>query len=127
MNNGDYVIIKNETNPIIYIIEEIENNEVTLKGFTHRLKTRKMIDDIELASEQLIKKEINNSKTYQKRLVRTKQRTKRFPIFGRILHIDGDEEYLQSCIDLYKEIGIPAEGIYIKENEVKDKIEQLEF
>ena len=125
MNNGDYVIIKNETNPIIYIIEEIENNEVTLKGFTHRLKTRKMIDDIELASEQLIKKEINNSKTYQKRLVRTKQRTKRFPIFGRILHIDGDEEYLQSCIDLYKEIGIPAEGIYIKENEVKDKIEQL--
>lgn len=46
-------------------------------------------------------------------------------IYGTILHIDGDKEYLNSCMDLYKEMNIFANGIYLKENEIKDKIEDL--
>lgn len=46
-------------------------------------------------------------------------------IYGTILHIDGDKEYLNSCMDLYKEMNIFANGIYLKESEIKDKIEEL--
>ena len=53
------------------------------------------------------------------------RRTSIKPLFGRILHIDGDIEYLNSCLNLYKEVGIYAEGIYIKEENIKDKIDEI--
>ena len=41
---------------------------------------------------------------------------------GTILHIDGDKEYLKSCMSFYKKVNVFAWGIYIKEKEVKQKI-----
>lgn len=125
MNINDYVIIKDEINPIIYIIEDINNNKATLRGFTHRLKRYEILDNLLLATNEQIKQEENKSNKYKKVLLKDKSRIKHKPLFGRILHIDGDKEYLYSCLSLYKEIGIPADGIYIKEEEVKKRIEEL--
>lgn len=124
MNIGDYVIIKNDPFPIIYIIIDIQDDNVSLKGYTHRIYIKKKIDEIIAAPNNIIEKEEQTNNKYKKTLIKTKVRVKK-PIFGRILHIDGDKEYLESCMNLYKEIGIPAEGIYINEKEIPDKIEKL--
>ena len=104
----DYVLIKNE--PMIYIIETICDDTATLKALTYRYKTITKISNLILAS--LLK---NSNLTRSNNKI----------IYGTILHIDGDEEYLQSCLELYEEMNIFANGIFLKEENVKDQIEKL--
>ena len=63
-------------------------------------------------------------KVYDKIIQNNSNRHKR-AIFGRVLHIDGDKEYLDSCLSLYKELGIFSEGIYLSEKEVYKEIEKI--
>jgi spore coat assembly protein len=45
---------------------------------------------------------------------------------GKVLHIDGDEEYLEACLKGYKSLGVEAVGKYIPEKEQAiNIIEQL--
>ena len=37
MKVSDLVILKKDVDPIIYIIEEINDEDVLLKGYTHRI------------------------------------------------------------------------------------------
>lgn len=125
MNVFDYVIIKNDIFKVIYIIEEINEDKALIKGFTKRIRRYVDVDNLELASAELINKEKIKSTEYISKMKKMKTRLSHKPLFGRILHIDGDLEYLESCKNFYEEIGIPAECIYIKEKEVKNKIEEL--
>lgn len=40
-----------------------------------------------------------------------------FDVPGRVLHLDGAEEYLDLCMSLYNQLGIKAEGIHIPEKD----------
>ena len=76
--------------------------------------------------KQLVEKAIKKVNEIIDRFkISSKSRDKHQMIYGTILHIDGDKEYLNSCMDLYKEMNIFANGIYLKESEIKDKIEEL--
>lgn len=44
---------------------------------------------------------------------------------GRILHIDGDPDYLQVCLKTYKGLLIDAVGVAIAENEQSDRVLEL--
>ena len=48
-----------------------------------------------------------------------------FYIPGRILHIDGDDDYLDRCMNFYKSMGIQANGITIREDLIASKIRSL--
>ncbi|MFD0829575.1 sporulation peptidase YabG [Neobacillus sp. M.A.Huq-85] len=48
-----------------------------------------------------------------------------FQIPGKVLHLDGDPNYLKKCMDLYDKIGIPVTGIHCNEKEMPEKIGQL--
>lgn len=45
-----------------------------------------------------------------------------FELPGRVLHIDGDPNYLQKCLELYEKLGVPVYGQYIKESEMPGEI-----
>ena len=107
---NDYVLIKNDDK--IYQIEAIEKNIAYLKGLTYRFQTTSLISELTVAPTHLVEKAIKKVNEIIDR-------------FKTILHIDGDKEYLNSCMDLYKEMNIFANGIYLKESEIKDKIEEL--
>jgi spore coat assembly protein len=49
-------------------------------------------------------------------------RNEYFYIPGRILHIDGDEEYLKRCLKFYKEGNVNAYGIHVKEDEIPSEV-----
>ena len=123
-NIGDLVIIISDSNQFIYKIKEI-SDKVCLVGNSYRVIKYVDIGDIRHASSE----EINNEKkdiqkVYDKIIQNNSNRHKK-AIFGRVLHIDGDKEYLESCLGLYKEIGIYSEGIYMSEKEVYKQIEKI--
>jgi spore coat assembly protein len=45
-----------------------------------------------------------------------------FQIPGKVLHVDGDSNYLKKCMTLYEKIGIPVFGIHCNEKEMPNKI-----
>lgn len=51
--------------------------------------------------------------------------TEFFQIPGRVLHIDGDPNYLKKCLALYEKIGVPVYGVHCHEKEMPDRIDEL--
>ncbi len=48
-----------------------------------------------------------------------------FQIPGRVLHMDGDPNYLKKCLSAYETIGLPVYGIHCHETEMPDKVSNL--
>lgn len=48
-----------------------------------------------------------------------------FQMPGRVLHIDGDPNYLKKCLALYERVGVPVYGIHCNEKEMPNKINEL--
>ncbi|MBE3572698.1 MAG: sporulation peptidase YabG [Moorella humiferrea] len=48
-----------------------------------------------------------------------------FEVPGRVLHIDGDEEYLDKCLHAYAQLKIPARGVCLPEESQANKVEAL--
>lgn len=124
---GNMVILVNDKDqllPPIFIIYKIDNEMYYIKGCYYRTYLKVNKEEIILADNEKIKNVYNRNETIKNNFIKqSKVRHQGKALFGRILHIDGDEEYLKSCLDLYKELQIPAEGIYIKEANLKEEIE----
>ena len=52
----------------------------------------------------------------------SRDRNEYFYLPGKVLHIDGDRDYLERCLKFYKESNILAYGIYSKESELPKNI-----
>jgi spore coat assemly protein len=48
-----------------------------------------------------------------------------FQLPGRVLHLDGDPNYLKKCLTLYERVGVPVYGIHCNEKEMPNKISEL--
>jgi len=48
-----------------------------------------------------------------------------FEVPGRVLHIDGDEDYLDKCLHAYEQLKIPAQGVYIPEEQQSARVKDL--
>lgn len=48
-----------------------------------------------------------------------------FDVPGRVLHVDGDGEYLDLCMTTYRQLQIPADGYHIPEKQQAEKIYDL--
>ena len=57
MKVSDLVILKKDVDPIIYIIEEINDEDVLLKGYTHRIVRKTKLDKVTEAPLTLVEKE----------------------------------------------------------------------
>ena len=118
---GDLVTRISHKHDIVFKIVGIKNNVVFLKGVDLRLYADCDMTDLVSTNHTVADKEIIDENIRNIHL----DRNQYFYLPGRILHIDGDEEYLNSCMDLYKDMNLFANGICIKEDEIKYKIEKL--
>lgn len=115
---GDIVSRKSYHNDILFKIIDITENTAILKGIELRLYADSDIED--LVKEE---KEPNIAKTdrdiIQENLKSINlDRAEYFYLPGKILHIDGDEDYLERCINFYKDLNVKAYGITLKESEI---------
>ena len=44
---------------------------------------------------------------------------------GKVLHLDGDGDYLKHCLKYYQELGVPAVGYYVPEEAQPSKVAAL--
>ncbi len=121
---NDLVIVLNDPNKIVYKITKITNDSVELVGYRNRTKLKIGIDSLQKAPNELINACHMVDIKYKNAFKKYRNKTKKF-LFGRILHIDGDQDYLESCLELYEEAGLKVTGIYMDEKELPNYIELI--
>lgn len=118
---GDIVTRKSYNNDIVFKILNISNSIVFLKGVDLRLYADSNVDDLVLSEitcdDDEIIEENNNYFSLD--------RDNYFYIPGKILHVDGDSEYLDRCMKFYKRLGINANGVAIDEKNIYVNIKKL--
>lgn len=123
----DIVIYLKEKESRLYTIKKIYNDRCVICGLTHRIIRDVNINEINKASKELIKNADEGFKKYRNKLINTLERSKNNFILGKILHIDGDEKYLNKCLELYNQLGVYAYGVQIDEVDIYKKIEHFLF
>lgn len=121
---GDIVSRKSYNNDIYFKIIDISDNIAILKGVELRLYADSELDDLVKSSTKLntVKsdREIINENIKSLDL----DRSEYFYLPGKILHIDGDEDYLERCIKFYRNLNVKAYGLKLNEEEMADYIDQ---
>lgn len=125
---GDYVTRNSYNNDIIFIIEDISDKEAILKGFELRLVATSPLSDLVLCSEEERKddflEKINENIEFN-RLERGVEQDDFFYLPPKILHLDGDSDYLDKCLKFYKKNRIMAYGKTIREEDFDKNVFKL--
>ncbi|MCX7571968.1 sporulation peptidase YabG [Tumebacillus sp. DT12] len=134
---GDLVTRKSYGKDICFHIVEVEPDKsvATLKGIEVRLMADAPLSDLERVTENELRhyresytREENDCLRLirMRRLVEEEKRMMRsdvkfrashdfFEKPGRVLHVDGDVNYLDKCLMFYEELRIPAVGHHVNE------------
>ncbi len=104
---GDLVTRKSYDNDIVFKIIKIEGNVYFLKGVVVRLFADSPVEDLRIYNSTSIDDFIPDIDGY-----RDLERNEYFYLPGRILHIDGDKEYLDRCMEFYRKNRLKAFGVY---------------
>ena len=121
---GDYVSRNSYENDIVFIIIDIKENIAILKGVDLRLVADSPLSDLSLCSsderndcfydEIDLNIDLNDSDRSDSNDF--------FYLTPKILHIDGDEDYLDKCLEFYKKYRVMAFGRVISEKDVDKKL-----
>lgn len=118
---NDIVTRNSYDNDIVFQIISIEGNVAILKGIEVRLLADSFIDDLSLFNNDDVLKEdrlLTNNVLNGLNL----NRGEYFYLPGKILHIDGDKDYLERCIKFYSDLKVEAYGLYLNEKEMSSVI-----
>ncbi|MFW6281554.1 MAG: sporulation peptidase YabG [bacterium] len=139
-SRGDYVSRKSYNFDIIFRIENIRKNIAYLRSIKLRLMADAPLDDLVKISnkeKRALNKEIAMDsyqcvQRQQKHLVlnnnyyRSKKTENSYREYRiRVLHIDGDKNYLDLSIENYKNLNINVQGFFIPEKGQPEKIVEL--
>jgi len=121
---GDLVTRNSYNNDMVFVIIGIEDDNYILKGVNIRLYADSSKEDL---------KKCENEETVEKEdefLERVKldinlNRDDYFYLPGKILHIDGDHDYLSRCLKYYEKANIWAKGILESEENISYRIREL--
>ncbi|OAM92623.1 spore coat assemly protein [Pelosinus fermentans] len=143
---GDLVIRKSHGGDIVFKVTNIyEDNtgqsHCTLKGMHLRLVADAPLSDLErvgaehLRNEILHMESVHNDTLKRVLMRRSMEREKvnniraehakkyeYFELPGRVLHLDGDEEYLAMCLKTYNQMNIDAVGRCIEESKQPEHV-----
>lgn len=142
---GDIVARKSYGLDILFKVTDIKENGgepiVTLKGIDYRIQAdapesdlivqdNNRINESDLQFHRLIErkcKEVAASRSrypIKKAYYRNtpKEDDRKFYRPGKVLHLDGDEQYLATCLEQYKKFGIEAIGIRVAEKDQPSQV-----
>jgi len=139
---GEFVTRRSYGSDLLFKVVEVDYSEkiAVLKGMQMRLLADAPLDDLIPAEE----KEISRFQTDEKNLFRScvrnclRQRQMQrekiinktgknsyYEIPGRVVHLDGDPDYLQQCIKLYSSLGLDVHGESMPEKEMPVAVKLL--
>ena len=118
---GDIVSRNSYHNDIFFKIIDIKSDIAYLKGMDYRLYADSSLSDLKIENH-----ESDDHSILERNLKEIDiDRDSYFYLPGKILHIDGDNDYLDRCMKFYQYLGIHANGITIEEKDVPNKIYSL--
>ena len=122
-NLGDLVTRKSHNNDMVFKIVNITDKNVILEGLNIRLVADSSLDDLVLCEGCMDDFILDDDKLLDRMSSFKKlDRDEYFYLPGKILHIDADKNYLDRCMNLYKQMGILSYGIIAKEKSISDDI-----
>lgn len=145
MEIGEYVVRKSYGKDItfkIIDIKEKKNKKIyILQGINFRIIADSLEDDLENVEDDFagdkdrifnsrVNESIRRAMVLRGRGVKPSQKSQKISkndhlVFGRpgkILHVDGDSSYLETCLKVYKQLKLDATGVAISEYEQPRKI-----
>lgn len=122
IKKGDIVTRKSYNNDTLFKVMNIKGNICYLKGLDVRLYADSEKSDLVVATEDEREEleDINDDSNED-----ILDRSEFFYLPGKILHLDGDNEYLQRCLAYYKKHNILAIGKRVTEVDIPSKIRNL--
>ncbi len=115
---GDIVTRNSHNNDIYFKVIEIRGNIAFLKGIDLRLCADSVIDDLRKESLEDAVLDDDDSILEKSREGLNLDRSEYFYLPGKVLHIDGDSDYLDRCMKFYRDLNIKAYGVKMSEGEV---------
>lgn len=146
---GDLVIRKSHGGDVVFKVTDFYSDEngllySVLKGMHLRLVADAPVTDLERVDAEHLRNEMiraegmhndnlrrvlmRRSMDREKIELNRSEASKRFDFFdipGRVLHIDGDEEYLRMCLKTYNQLNIEAVGRCIEEAKQPEQVISL--
>lgn len=139
---GDVVCRRSYGKDILFKIISIDRQSkiAILKGTDVRLIADAPLDDLEkpmnckafemqekykVRARGCISKIIKQRSMHRESLRKSGSEENFFDIPGRVLHLDGDHEYLKECLRVYQSLEIRAEGVYVPEKNQAGAVEEL--
>ena len=145
---GDIVARKSYGEDIYFKVVDIINggggNTIILKGITYRIEADAPESDLIVISNQRLReytakenyavsrkcREINmrNHGKYPKKAFyrnTPNDNSRTYSKTGKVLHIDGDDDYLNTCLERYKEFGIEVIGKHVPEKDQPAEVYDL--
>lgn len=121
IKKGDYVSRKSYDNDIIFKVINIKNDIYYLKGTDVRLYADSFLEDLVKVEKVEKKEEISTDLENDD----VSLRGDFFYLPAKILHIDGDSDYLDRCLKYYKNLNVYAVGKRISEDQIYKEITPL--
>ncbi len=144
---GDIVSRKSYNHDVLFRIEEIIDSGkiVLLKGINIRLLADASDDDLVKVEEDEQNKrhlEQEEQTEHSIKLISQERRLRQerndwyssgryrsveqyFEMPGKVLHVDGDINYLKKCVTLYRDLNIPVTGVHIAEKDMAARMPEL--
>ncbi len=137
---GDLVARKSYGGDVVFRVDELESQRVILKGVEFRLLADAGPGDLMRVEDPSAHRATEEARLriqesarllgFYRKLQRESRGTESdvppyFELPGKILHLDGDANYLSKSMQIYTELGIPAEGHYVHESTMADHIYRL--
>ena len=119
---GDLVTRISHKHDVLFKIISIEDNTVFLKGVDLRLVADSDIDDLVKVDEHVTEDSLIIEKNVRDLNI---DRSQYFYLPGKILHIDGDNDYLERCMKFYADMHVKANGLALSEIEMGNRILEL--
>ncbi len=117
---GDLVTRNSYHNDTLFRILSIDSDMAILKGVDIRLYADSNLSDLKKVEE--IPKTDDNVFLERMEPFLNLDRNEYFYLPGKVLHIDGDQDYLDRCLAFYHKLGIMAYGVRLNEDEIATEI-----
>ena len=118
---GDIVTRKSHNHDTVFVITLVDGDIAYLKGVDERLVADTPVSDLVYKKEFKTDDEdfMRKIESYSERNVE-----EYFYLPGKVLHIDGDPDYLDRCLNFYKKSKVMAFGINAKEKDIAINIKK---
>ncbi|WP_274648401.1 sporulation peptidase YabG [Paenibacillus humicola] len=145
MKQGDLVVRKSYGGDVLFRIATLNQQRAVLKGTDYRLLADAPLPDLSVVRDPeytgaaaKVRIKVNESmrriqEQRDKQVQHNESELRRelsesqpyFEVPGKVLHLDGDPNYLKKSMQLYTQLRVPAYGLHVHESQMAETVFRL--